>query len=327
MSSPFKKISTSCVKLSGYCANPLYSPYSQNVIITTTVEEKNLISGIYEYNIDKNEIIKIAAYDTNFRPYVHLQFIDKHANLHIFGECNYCFIFNLKSSKRIYDIDCSHFNCGGLGSIAYKAPNEFHIMDSYNHYVYNENRENSIQLNNSELQNNDVCLPNLVSSNNKLMIMGALFDQRMWYYNDKKWYLSSQLMPTDACNFKLVSRIDGLVHLLCYDPSVTEIWVFDTLFNKWYKSEHCVPICFAAVESCVVVLKWSDDCLHIIDFQDGTHYKVNIYALIPSELQKEHRSKFEPLIFGFVREFEKKNIISIPYVLKKLIWKYYPLFV
>ena len=199
-------------------------------------------------------------------------------------------------------------------------------MDSKEHYVYNENTENSIQLNNFKLLSNRVWTPNLfyIGSKKQLMIMGSFDNKNMWYYKDKEWCLFKEVMPVKLVNFDLLSPIDGLVYLFCFDHENKGIWIFDTLFNKWFKSKYCVPHIFC--EFCYV-LKWKNYCLHIIDFRYGTHYKVDMYCLIPSELIKKCEIRYEPLIFGYIRKFEGENMIVIPYVLKKCIFNCYPLFI
>ena len=58
------------------------------------------------------------------------------------------------------------------------------------------------------------------------------------------------------------------------------------------------------------------------------HWKASLFDLIPAEVIKLNRLKYDPLIIGFVKEFERKNEMTfIPMYLKKLIVKFYPLFI
>ena len=77
----------------------------------------------------------------------------------------------------------------------------------------------------------------------------------------------------------------------------------------------------------IYALKGFNNSVHLIDFKKGYHYKISLYKLIPDSLEKQYSSYYEPLVIGFIKQYENDNLTpNIPLVLKKLIWKYFPSF-
>ena len=65
--------------------------------------------------------------------------------------------------------------------------------------------------------------------------------------------------------------------------------------------------------------------IHLLNFWDRTHFKVNLHDLLPIKFIESRRDRYNPLVIGYVREQKKENQVrDIPFVLKQLILKYYP---
>ena len=70
--------------------------------------------------------------------------------------------------------------------------------------------------------------------------------------------------------------------------------------------------------------------VHLMSFVEKCHchWKASLFDLVPSKIIKLNRQKYDPLIIGYIKEYEGSNeMIFIPMYLKKLIVKFYPIFV
>ena len=107
------------------------------------------------------------------------------------------------------------------------------------------------------------------------------------------------------------------------------IYCLDLKHNdKWYKSRGEIPEFRSDVKP--YVIKDDDNNVHLISFWygDNQHSKASLFDLLPSEIVQLNRKMYDPLIVGFVKQYEKKHkSIFIPSYLKKLIVQFYPLFV
>ncbi len=67
--------------------------------------------------------------------------------------------------------------------------------------------------------------------------------------------------------------------------------------------------------------------VHLMDFYNKIHFKVDIFKIIPNEIIICHRKHFKPLIMGYIRQNENDlPLQSIPFPLQMLILTYFPLF-
>ena len=107
----------------------------------------------------------------------------------------------------------------------------------------------------------------------------------------KKWYLCAQKAPFD--------------HLIGYN---SPLFVIMDKRND------------------VHLLQFTDDFCFDLN-HDTSHYKVSAFDLIPPEVDVINRKRCNPLVIGFVKQFERTHdMIYIPLYLKELILTYYPIF-
>ncbi len=67
--------------------------------------------------------------------------------------------------------------------------------------------------------------------------------------------------------------------------------------------------------------------LHIINFYNKIHFKVNIFDIMPREIIQSNRTFYKPLIIGYIKQKEKELLLqSIPFPLKMIILTYFQLF-
>ena len=77
----------------------------------------------------------------------------------------------------------------------------------------------------------------------------------------------------------------------------------------------------------IYTLRGANNSVHLIDLENGEHFKISLYDLIPKDLNKFYSLKYKSLVLQYIKQNENKQIIpTIPYVLKLLIWKYFPSF-
>ena len=109
------------------------------------------------------------------------------------------------------------------------------------------------------------------------------------------------------------------------------IWCLDLDHNeRWYRVRHGMPD-FGDAYVTPYAIKDDNNYVHLINFgeteRNNYHFRASLFDLIPAEIIKLNRERYDPLIVGFVKDFEKKHkIIFLPMYLKKLIVKFYPIF-
>ena len=133
--------------------------------------------------------------------------------------------------------------------------------------------------------------------------------------------------------YKVILAWDQIIFLFDYFKSSnwtinnSVIWCLDLRHNgKWYQLNSKCP----GGEMYPQIIKDDENNIHIMQFlkEHNCHYKVSLFDLIPPEIVRLNRKRFDPLIIGFVKECEKRNkMIFIPMYLKRLIVQFYPIFV
>ena len=129
-------------------------------------------------------------------------------------------------------------------------------------------------------------------------------------------------------HFEMELVFDQILVYFNYENDETQwkIWCMDLEHDeKWYPSHQELP--FSVSQS---VIADRNNNFHFSSFckNDSIHFKASCFDLIPMEIIKMNITKYEPLITGFIKKFEKKHeMIFLPMYLKKLIVKFYPIFV
>ena len=232
-------------------------------------------------------------------------------------------------------------------SISIPSTNQIHILtDCRHHFMFdcNDKLFKEIDCDRITLLNsnniNSGCLHLLYCEfNNQLMILGGDGSDHIFYCDIKqqsennklKWKLNSNIkMPHnigDERYYDHVLFVDIIIvfYFQNYGNKYNDIWILDLFCETWHKSQYNVPKGFD-IDS-YFLKNLTDDNIHVLDFCKQNHSTVNLHDLLPKELIKSRRKHYNPLVIGFIREQENKNLIpTIPFVLKQLIAYYFPLF-
>jgi len=150
-------------------------------------------------------------------------------------------------------------------------------------------------------------------------------ENRKW----REWKVAKLQMPRAASShfYDVVLAFEHLVFVFYSSRFHSAIWILDIVTEKWFKSQHKVPI-GSHTPHHSHIFKTADNMIHILDFYDGSHYKISLHQLIPPTLKKLYREKYDPLVIGYIKQKQNEKLIpTIPLVLQKLIWRYFPSFV
>ena len=320
-----------------------YPQNSNSIIISTDKDESN--AGIYTFDIDKNEMKLLRQFSSQWlMKRDHGQFIDYiHNDLYLFGGDGWQFCkFNFDEKTIIYGSDNHNYNedIAEIGdypktaqiseSIIYGARGNIHfIFDAKNQRF----REIDVhkQINIASYYRKLTYIP----CTKQLIIAGGDRSDNIYicnidtneYQYDYKWHKSRLKMPRKVyCEryYKIVPFGDILFVFYLHTIHFNNIWILDLIKQKWFISEYNVPKCFGRRTH--LIRDKNDQDIHLLEFQDQLHFKVNGYELIPSTLILIRRKHYHSLIMGYIRHEEKqKNIPNIPSVLKQLILMFYPL--
>ena len=140
--------------------------------------------------------------------------------------------------------------------------------------------------------------------------------------------LSKDVNDIDLETLKYYKKCFDFDQIIFYfdvqDDTHWDIWCLDLDHNdKWYKSQYSLPVrwghMFVDINNDVHLMR----CRSRI-----CHWKASLFDLIPVEIMQLNRQKYDLLIIGFVKEFERKNEMTfIPMYLQKLIIVFYLIFV
>ena len=137
---------------------------------------------------------------------------------------------------------------------------------------------------------------------------------------DPKWFrMHRVLLGWDQIIFYVGIAVNSLNgEILCLDLSHPDQW-FTTNFKMEYKyitGEYLID---------------QEYNLHLIGLypEEPYHFKVSLYDVLPDEIISINKQEYKLLIYGYVQNHQKeyKLSINIPWYLKEIILKYYPIFV
>ena len=145
-------------------------------------------------------------------------------------------------------------------------------------------------------------------------------DEIEWKLNNK--IKMPHIIHDERC-YDIVLFVD-IIMVFYFDDSCNNIWILDLFCDQWHESQYTVP---DLDRDSYFLKSFSDNNIHVLDFYNQDHFVVNFHDLLPKELVKSRRKHYNALVVGFIKDQEKKNLIStIPFVLKQLIAYYFPLF-
>ena len=114
----------------------------------------------------------------------------------------------------------------------------------------------------------------------------------------------------------------------------SRIWCLDLKNNdKWYPSPQIIDTLKGVGEligdgKTPCMMRDDENNVHIMAFREGNnfHYKTSLFEMLPNEIITMNRKECHPLVFGYIRNFEKKQEMILPSDLKRLILEFYPIF-
>ena len=234
--------------------------------------------------------------------------------------------------------------------------NEFHLT-CHSHFKFDEAENRMVKLNNdTSLLNNEQSRLVYCKNKKQLIMFQSLCDYILYCdisESDGKvsdWKKYETAYPYDVGGGRALYGFDVI---LAWDQIIFwldnwkwtqdengkhirewKIWCLDLEHNqRWYQAQHELPdFEFTYVDYAPHVIKDDDNNIHLISFweDNNRHFKASLSDLVPMEiirLNQDNKERFDPLIIGYVKEFEKRNKpMFIPLYLKKIILKYYPIF-
>jgi len=322
--------------LGTYVPKPSYDPTNKNyIIISANCNEKKTTPAIFKYNLVTKESQIIYKYNQTFKPSYHGQFINTLNNtLILYGGISHIFkIFDLNTNqiKQINDKNIiSKCGCNTQNTFIPSPMNEIHTLDyKCNHYKFNITNKETIKMEtNSQLKLDNIKYPKLlyIKSHKKLYVFGSHANNKIFSYNNNKWNINKLHMPywETWYYFDILNGFDNILVVFYFKKK--QIFILNLLNMKWYKSQYYIPDDFKCSYMNCYVMKMNNN-IHIIDFKNNIHSKVNIFDIIPRDIIIYYRKHFQVLIMGYLRENENKfSLQSIPHVLKILMLNYFPLF-
>eukprot|EP01083_Nonionella_stella_P077937 213051_1 len=326
------------------------------LIVTTNKFEEDATNGIYEYNLETNQMNMLHEYrfwDLPMTPgheYYHTQILNSEKDtLYYIGPNLFAnpMTFNLKTKAATYDVKLPRNKWDIIPTTAYiPSPiNECHIFDAMaNHFKYDVDEARNtatvdrMETNMASIQPNtgSYSKPFYVSFTKQLMIMGFSKDDQIFVCDivqDNKqqsyeWKLYPLKMPHLVSNLDYydVLVVQHLVFVFYFpEGNYSDIWCLDLGRNEWYQSPHQISDQFCNFGN-TFAFKDRLSYVHIIDFYTGNHDKIYLHHLIPNELKQMHWKQYELIVAGYINEKVKNKIIpAIALVLKDLICRYVPL--
>ena len=214
---------------------------------------------------------------------------------------------------------------GSNKSVHFPNPvNELHIMSNGKHMKYDNINNKFIELSQSKPPNSAVrhmiFMPKM-----KLLVL-LLWNLEIWTCKITTtnqeiftWKQSDWLLPVEYASMKRISQpmiaFDNLLVLfMSNDINGVDIWFFDMITNKRYRSDKRYPL----NKTLTVCVKDEQDVLHCIG--SGFYHRINLTEVLPTY----QRNKL--LVYGWVRLQEDDYDLyqQVPTSLTQLILNFYP---
>ena len=344
MAVPFQQL-----PLSLHFSYPPSQPWhsSQNTIIVSS-DYNDTNPGIFKYNITTNKSELLTSYKDAMDAEFHGQFIDQDDILYIFGgDTRCCFTIDLRT-KQIKKQDYHALAACGTDprSVSASTINEIYILAKSDHFKFDCNQGIVETISDDEhdlIPDFDCPKVAFIPFKKQLMVLGGDCQDNIYTLNvDKhsdqsKWTLKEATkMPhcVEEREFDII--LFGDVLFVFYvqaedtndDIKYSDIWYLDLLNDTWHKSEYSTPDMLGDTGwGKIYALKSRDnDDVHLFNFREKAHFRADLNKLFTKKFIKSRRDFYNPLIMGYLKEQENQNIImNLPYVLKQIILKYYPI--
>ena len=325
---------------------PVYHFKDGNHLFIITTDSDWYLRSIIEYDLDKQQIIQTHEAQTLALIIADVCIDRLNEIIYIVTWSNYMFIsFNIKTSewnliqKGEKDLGSIRAcNCSFIQS----PVNELHFIWK-RHFKYDMQQNKAILLNDNLRtlsDDRDVFHASLVyhHGGKKLLMLQNESDKILYCdRNDEDGNMSDFKEYPLSLPRKAYTPI---CHILAWDKilfwfdyeheTFWKIWCLDLENNnKWYQSQQTLPD-LKISEAVPFAIKDDNNNLHLMTFEKdhNHHFKASLFDFVPPEIIRVNRNKFDPLIIGFVKEFERNNqMIFLPMYLKRLIVQFYPIFV
>ena len=309
------------------------------------------------YNLDKQIILKTCSLDSDY--YLITSAMDTDKNIIFVTGANGCILtsYSLNSGElKILEIDdeLETYSKPIFWCNCYFIPspiNELHITAT-DHFKYDQTKHKLIKYNNDtslfkQRENWNHTLADYTAKfvYHKAKSQLLMFQEKCNYIlvskrddkdeNMSDWKKYPLLLPTileQGIRFSVILGWDQLLFLFDFkDNKDWKIWCLDLSHNnKWHQVHRKLPYKEFG-DAIPFVIHDSDDSIHFISFlkdNHNHHFRACLFDLIPMDIIQLNSKSFDPLIIGFIKQFERRNqMIFIPMYLKKLIVQFYPTFV
>lgn len=296
--------------------------------------------GIYMYNIKDNTITSMTEF-TEWKLMFHAQCLDtKNNKLYVFGavEQDETILCNVETNvlkRTLTELELiSNFKAQ---SLYIEKTHQILICTHQSHiYTINDDTLKTYTMHydhNSEM--NLFAIPIKIGNEFKILggshhfILTTMDASKVQDLNKVKWNECTLKMPNtvETINCFDAIALDYIAIIFYFDPNevtyCNEIWCIDFLHLASFKSSQIVPFEGINCYTIFYAIKLNNDCdVHLIEFNIGQHYKIDIDKLIPQQLHKKYSKHYNKLVFGYC----KNNSFHVPIYLIKLIFNYFPYF-
>lgn len=307
--------------------------------------------ALVKYDLDQQIITEKYEYPTDYgdpygalNPHTHLIYV-------IFTYCMWT-VFDLK--KKAWDVSYNYDDDDLMPTpiVNFKfipSPiNQLHCMQHNNHYRINDdiNSDNRLFKLSSDigLEQNHPSAGKSVYNEQQFQIMmfqegvdyilmadlHGLLDEKQNECNWRKSKLKlKHVLPNRARNFEIILWNEILFvfnlekkFIECIDLNHPQNGSFINHINEDFKFELVIKDNNANIH----LLQLSET--HDVKKNQSYHHKVSLFDLVPLNIMKVNQKDWETLVIGHCRNCEKNNKLPfIPYYLKQLILKFFPIFV
>eukprot|EP01084_Bolivina_argentea_P148676 259894_1 len=331
----FQQLQELPMQFNYYMPKPLMYPEDSNCLIISSDSEE-ATAGIFKYNLTNNAIHSLHKYDNSITADLHGHFIDGDLLCVFGGKSDSFLIYDLNTNTNITNKYINH--CIFALKTADACPkteathnciNIFQCEGSHIKYDCDKQKLIYLSKDNVKLQ---VTYPKLtyVSALQQLKILGSDDSDAILTYNSDKqcWQMNEKIkMPyvvTNDISYDVLSFGDVIIVFYFGSSGHYDIWCLDLLCSKWFKSDHSVPISVKYLAYCI---KSINNYVHLLNFEQKTHFKLNIFELFSRDMIISRRKIYQPLVMEYVRQQENNGFVSsMPFVLKQLILCYFQLF-
>ena len=330
---------------------PLYHGKDGNCIYMV-VEDG---SAILQYDLDQQNVIKIftkpqSLHDLVFSYRSHC--IDRDNDvIYIMGgfQCTFTSI-DLNSGKWCVFHDkfeiLNNRNCHYIGL----PLNELHTF-SLDHYKFDKSKNRLVKLKNDTSLFNDESLLSLFNDEWGFYASYCIYrksvGQLMMFPEDEPILVcdinNKNKTVSDWRKYEKEPPCVATENILAWDQILFrfdiiasgdvkewKIWCLDLENNdKWYQSPNELPNLKYAMRYSLYAIKDDYNNVHLMCFKKdrNVHFKASLYDLVSQEIIEINKKRYDPLVIGYVKQFEKRNKpMFIPLYLKKLVLEFYPLF-